>query len=155
SVYLPNFVVPMLPEELSNGICSLKPEVDRLAFVCEMGIGFDGLFHIAKADDLMHSQELVFLRHVAEIFKISDLEFERILSRHVDKGDADPYRVIGIERDTPYKDARSIYLSLVREHHPDVLSARGLPLEFIRIADDRMAAINAAWGLVEPELKSQ
>ena len=32
----------MLPEELSNGICSLKPEVDRLAFVCEMGIGFDG-----------------------------------------------------------------------------------------------------------------
>lgn len=42
SVYLPNFVVPMLPEELSNGICSLKPEVDRLAFVCEMGLGFDG-----------------------------------------------------------------------------------------------------------------
>ncbi len=42
SVYLPNFVVPMLPEELSNGICSLKPEVDRLAFVCEMGIDFDG-----------------------------------------------------------------------------------------------------------------
>lgn len=42
SVYLPNFVVPMLPEELSNGICSLKPEVDRLAFVCEMGLGFNG-----------------------------------------------------------------------------------------------------------------
>lgn len=42
SVYLPNYVVPMLPEELSNGICSLKPEVDRLAFVCEMGIAFDG-----------------------------------------------------------------------------------------------------------------
>jgi ribonuclease R len=42
SVYLPNFVVPMLPEELSNGICSLKPEVDRLAFVCEMGINFEG-----------------------------------------------------------------------------------------------------------------
>ena len=42
SVYLPNFVVPMLPEELSNGICSLKPNVDRLAFVCEMGIAYDG-----------------------------------------------------------------------------------------------------------------
>jgi ribonuclease R len=42
SVYLPNYVVPMLPEELSNEICSLKPEVDRLAFVCEMGLGFDG-----------------------------------------------------------------------------------------------------------------
>jgi ribonuclease R len=42
SVYLPNYVVPMLPEEISNGICSLKPEVDRLAFVCEMGLSFDG-----------------------------------------------------------------------------------------------------------------
>ncbi|MEM7645362.1 MAG: ribonuclease R [Pseudomonadota bacterium] len=42
SVYLPNYVVPMLPEELSNGICSLKPEVDRLAFVCEMGISYEG-----------------------------------------------------------------------------------------------------------------
>ncbi|MCB0378733.1 MAG: ribonuclease R [Bdellovibrionales bacterium] len=43
SVYLPNYVVPMLPEELSNGICSLKPKVDRLAFVCEMDLGFDGV----------------------------------------------------------------------------------------------------------------
>ncbi len=42
SVYLPDFVVPMLPEELSNGICSLKPNVDRLAFVCEMETNFDG-----------------------------------------------------------------------------------------------------------------
>lgn len=48
SVYLPNFVVPMLPEELSNGICSLKPEVDRLAFVCEMVINFDGVVSESK-----------------------------------------------------------------------------------------------------------
>lgn len=42
SVYLPNYVVPMLPEKLSNGICSLKPEVERLAFVCEMGLNYSG-----------------------------------------------------------------------------------------------------------------
>ena len=42
SVYLPDCVVPMLPEALSNGICSLKPDVDRLALVCEMRVGADG-----------------------------------------------------------------------------------------------------------------
>jgi ribonuclease R len=36
SVYFPNFVVPMLPEALSNELCSLKPKVNRLCFVCEM-----------------------------------------------------------------------------------------------------------------------
>ncbi len=42
SVYFPDRVVPMLPETLSNGLCSLKPEVDRLCMVCEMTISASG-----------------------------------------------------------------------------------------------------------------
>ncbi len=42
SVYFPGYVVPMLPEVLSNGLCSLKPLVDRLAMVCEMSISAEG-----------------------------------------------------------------------------------------------------------------
>lgn len=42
SVYFPNSVVPMLPEQVSNGLCSLKPKVDRLCMVCEINIGKDG-----------------------------------------------------------------------------------------------------------------
>ncbi len=54
SVYFPGQVVPMLPEELSNGLCSLNPDVDRLCVVCEMTVSaagrvtgyqfFEGLF---------------------------------------------------------------------------------------------------------------
>jgi len=42
SVYFPKQVIPMLPEVLSNGLCSLKPKVDRLCIVCEIRIKDDG-----------------------------------------------------------------------------------------------------------------
>lgn len=42
SVYFPNYVVPMLPEKLSNELCSLKPNVPRLAVVAEMQLDFQG-----------------------------------------------------------------------------------------------------------------
>jgi len=113
----------------------------------------DGLFHIAKADGVIHDKEMDFLADVAAIFAISDAEFDRICARHVDAGDADPWRVLGIAPGTPFDEARRRYHDLVRDNHPDTMAARGVPAEFHAIAHERVAAINAAWDVVEPELK--
>ncbi|MEH6549035.1 MAG: ribonuclease R [Pseudomonadales bacterium] len=43
SVYFPNRVVPMLPEAISNGLCSINPDVDRLCMVCEMDVSSEGV----------------------------------------------------------------------------------------------------------------
>jgi ribonuclease R len=45
SVYFPRRVIPMLPEKLSNGLCSLNPEEERLAMVCDMVVAHDGQVH--------------------------------------------------------------------------------------------------------------
>lgn len=57
SVYFPGFVVPMLPEVLSNGLCSLNPHVDRLCMVCDMTISAAGRTTSSKFyAAVMHSQ---------------------------------------------------------------------------------------------------
>ena len=57
SVYFPRRVIPMLPEELSNELCSLKPDVDRLCMVCDMAISAQGDIKESRFyPALMHSR---------------------------------------------------------------------------------------------------
>ncbi|UGY09245.1 J domain-containing protein [Phyllobacterium pellucidum] len=132
-----------------SGLCGTgKPNCKMLEDI------LDGLFHIAKADGALHDKELVFLGTVAEIFQLDEEQFDRILARHVGVGQTDPYRVLGLSHGVSFEEARKQYRALVRENHPDVLIARGVPEEFIAIANQRIAAINAAWDRVEKDLKA-
>ncbi|EJF89076.1 molecular chaperone DjiA [Bartonella tamiae] len=108
----------------------------------------EGLFHIAKADGEIDEDELNFLHKVAEIFNFSKVRFEAILSRHTKMGAKDPWRILGLSKDVSFEDARRRYRDLVREHHPDRVLARGLPKEFMAIANERLAEINQAWSII-------
>jgi len=57
SIYFPGYVVPMLPESLSNGLCSLRPHENRLCLVCEMQIDAAGIVQQSQFyEAVMHSQ---------------------------------------------------------------------------------------------------
>jgi len=70
SVYFPRRVIPMLPEELSNELCSLKPEVDRLVMVCEMEITNTGsVRHYEFYNGVIHSQARLTYTRVAAVIE--------------------------------------------------------------------------------------
>lgn len=104
-----------------------------------------GLFHIAGADGYAHPAELDYLRKVAEIFGFDAATFERVRAAHFGAAQDDPYTVLGIDRYASDDDVRRTWRKLVREHHPDALVAQGMPEDFVRVATDKVAAINAAY----------
>jgi len=77
SVYFPERVIPMLPETLSNGLCSLKPKVDRLTLVCEMSLDHSGKitryqFHEA----IIHSHARLTYNKVYAMVEKNDVELQ-------------------------------------------------------------------------------
>ena len=70
SVYFPRRVIPMLPEKLSNGLCSLNPDVDRLCMVCDMLINAKGEIHAYQFfPAVMHSHARFTYTEVAAILQ--------------------------------------------------------------------------------------
>lgn len=111
----------------------------------------DGLFHIATADGQVHEGELAYLRKVAHIFGFDDADFERIRAGHLGPDKADPYAVLGVSRDMSDAQIKHTWRRLIRENHPDRLVAKGMPPEFIEIATDKIATINAAYDRIAKE----
>lgn len=105
----------------------------------------DGLFHIAMADGTYHPAEDAFLQRVSEIFGIPSSEFKGLRMRFVPDAEPDPYSVLGVTPDMPLTEIRKAWRQLVRESHPDVMFARGVPEEAVKLSERRLIDINKAW----------
>jgi ribonuclease R len=82
SVYFTRRVIPMLPEALSNGLCSLKEKVDRLCMVCEMQISRDGTVSRSRFfEGIMRSQARLTYEEVAAMLFSKDWKLRR---KHAD-----------------------------------------------------------------------
>ena len=111
----------------------------------------NGLFHIAKADGLFHENEMLFMDDIAEVFEIKARDYERIRLRHMEPENGNPY--VHLDADSNWEDERlkTHYRKLIKENHPDRFIARGLPPEFVAIANERLSQINNAWATVKLE----
>jgi DnaJ like chaperone protein len=108
----------------------------------------EGLFHIAKADETLRPQEEQFLRNVAKRFGLTDTEFNYIKARHFVATERNPYDVLGVNPSVSNDELKSHYRRLIADNNPDKLLARGVPKEFVAIANKRVATIDAAYDAI-------
>ena len=107
-----------------------------------------GLFHIAKADGVAHHAEIEFLKNVSSIFGFDDATFERMRVAHLGAEMDDPYVLLGVTHAATDEDVRKAWRRLMREHHPDTLIAQGMPEDFVELATEKVATINAAYDTI-------
>ena len=105
----------------------------------------DGLFHIARADGQVSDDEVAYLQAVAALFGFDDHDWARIRSANMGPDKADPYTILGVTREQDDAAIKAAHRKLVLENHPDRLVAQGMPQEFIDLANDKLAKINAAY----------
>ncbi|WP_020592611.1 TerB family tellurite resistance protein [Kiloniella laminariae] len=109
----------------------------------------NGLFHIAKADGTVSPEEIQYLRSVAEIFGFSEQQWDRVNASNVGADKSDPYRILGVQRSDSDAEIKTAHRRLVLENHPDRLVAQGMPQEFVDLANEKLAAINAAYDQIK------
>lgn len=111
----------------------------------------DGLFHIASSDGAVTVDELIYLETVSDLFGFSPLTFRRLKATHLGAGPDDPYVILGILPDAADDAVRAAWRQRVSDAHPDRARGRGLPSEFIEVAETKTAAINAAFDAIVRE----
>lgn len=110
----------------------------------------EAMLHIATADGVLHEGEDRYLGQVASIFGCSTAEYNALRAQFVADPE-DPYVVLGASRDMTDEELKLRHRNLVKEHHPDVLAAKGLADELAPVAYHKLAVINAAWDEIVKE----
>ncbi|CAN7220406.1 DnaJ family molecular chaperone [Phenylobacterium sp. LjRoot219] len=114
----------------------------------------DGLFFVATSDGVLTADELAYLERVSELFGQSPLTFRRLKATHLGLERHDPYAVLGVLHDASDAEVRVAWKAQLSEAHPDRARARGLPNEFIEVAEAKAASINAAFDTVMRERRT-
>ena len=111
------------------------------------------LFYIAEADGHISNEEESMIANIAFIFGLSQNQYESIKETRKSSDKLNPYIVLESQPTDDLKSIRKKYIKLSKEHHPDLLISKGVPVEVINESKNKMRAINAAWDQIQ-KLKS-
>ena len=111
------------------------------------------LFYIAEADGHVSNDEETMIANIAYIFGLSQKQYQGIKESRKTSDKLNPYIVLESQPTDDLKTIRKNYIKLSKEHHPDLLISKGVPVEVINESKNKMRSINAAWDQVQ-KLKS-
>ena len=107
------------------------------------------LFYIAESDGKVSNSELAMIKNIAQIFNLTDIQFDGIKESRKGSDKLNPYIVLGCTSNDDFATIRKKYLQLSKEHHPDALISKGVPKEVIEESKKKMRAINSAFDKIE------
>ena len=111
------------------------------------------LFYIAEADGNVSQSEHKMIEHIAQIFGLTESQFNSIKESRKSSDKLNPYVVLNSNPEEELSTIRKKYIQLSKENHPDILISKGVPSEVIEESKKKMRSINSAWGQIQ-KLKS-
>ncbi len=111
------------------------------------------LFYIAEADGHVSNEEEAMIANIAYIFGLTQKQYESVKESRKSSDKLNPYIVLESQPTDDLQTIRKKYIKLSKEHHPDLLISKGVPIEVINESKNKMRAINAAWDQIQ-KLKS-
>jgi DnaJ like chaperone protein len=135
-----------LAQQTTHGFESYAKQLSKRYGGCPLLLEdvMDGLFHIARSDGAVTGDEMAYLARVAELFGFSPLTFRRLQATHLGQETDDPYLILKVAPDVSDAELHAAWRRAIADAHPDRARARGLPEDFVEIAELKAAAINAA-----------
>lgn len=108
----------------------------------------EGLLAIASSDGTITYAERQVLIRIGRIFRLSEEYMQQRLSAGMGAESQDPYQLLGVSADDPIDDIRAVWRNKVKQNHPDVLAARGVPVEAVKLSEARLRLYNDAWARI-------
>ncbi|SHJ12268.1 DnaJ like chaperone protein [Malonomonas rubra DSM 5091] len=117
------------------------------------GLMMSILFQVAMADGELHPQEEAMLLEAKTAFRLSESLYQSLRSRFVGHHSnstsmAKHYETLGVASDASTSEIKKAYRQKAAEYHPDKIESKGLPPEFIKFANDKLAEINASYDAI-------